>query len=368
MHRITPPILVSLVLGFLVLSGPALAVDIVPSDRVVGWVNVRSGPSIEEPVVGKLHPGEAAELLASFARWHAVRLNNGIQGFVSKAWTAEVEARPIRIGTWNIKKLGHGSSKDYTLVASIIDKHFDLLTVVEVMQKQGGHPGYDTLLTQLGSDWAGVVTSSPRPNTNSGNAELYAVLYRPDRIAPCVGWSELQYHPDHDGGPTGTGEDRFDREPAYGCFAAQNASGEVGCDFLVAAYRATWADGNEDEIVAEIEHLPRVFEAMSDAMPGEKDLLIIGDFNLVPEILSDAVSKPDRTTGTGSILNSRGSRTQNLYDHLLVGDESATQELRGDAEVLDVVAEANTPKAFYETVSDHLPIVAKMECSGADDD
>jgi hypothetical protein len=46
----------------------------------------------------------------------------------------------------------------------------------------------------------------------------------------------------------------------------------------------------------------------------------------------------------------------------------ATQELRGDAKVLDVVNKASTPKAFYKTVSDHLPIVAMIKCGGADDD
>lgn len=112
----------------------------------------------------------------------------------------------------------------------------------------------------------------------------------------------------------------------------KNASGNVGCDFEVAAYHAMWAEGSEDELMDEVAHLPEVFSSMSNAVPGEKDLFVIGDFNLVPEILSDAVSKADRTSGTGSTLKGRGKRTANLYDHLPVSDEAASLELWGNAE------------------------------------
>lgn len=61
---------------------------------------------------------------------------------------------------------------------------------------------------------------------------------------------------------------------------------------------------------------------------------------------------------TGSALNLTGSRTANLYDHLLVDDLGASKELVGNARVLDVRNEAASPKVFYKTVSDHLPIQA----------
>jgi uncharacterized protein YgiM (DUF1202 family) len=371
MGRITA-ILFALLIALVVTPAPAFAVDITPSDRVVTRVNVRAGPSVVEPVVGKLLPGETAELLSAMPNWYQIRLTNSVEGFASKSWTVEVTptsvSNQIRIGTWNIKKLGHGSAKNYTLLASIIDQQFDLLTVIEVMQKQGGHPGYDSLLAHLGSGWEGLVTDSPRPRSSSGNAEFYAVLYRPNRLSLCVGWNGLRYHQDNDGSLTGVGENRFVREPAYGCFFARSATGTVGCDFELAAYHATWADGNEDEIQAEVTHLQEVYQSMASAVSGEKDLYIIGDFNLTPDILADTVSAADRTNGTGSTLNSRGMRTSNLYGHLLVYDEDASQELQGNAEVIDVVSMSSSPKAFYKTVSDHLPIVVTMECGGADDD
>jgi hypothetical protein len=103
---------------------------------------------------------------------------------------AKCEHPSIRLGAWNIKKLGHGSSKDYQLLARIIDEKFDLLAVVEVMQKESGRPGYDELVSALSDvseagDWTSIVTEKPRPNTNAGFAEFYAVFWRLGTVRPC---------------------------------------------------------------------------------------------------------------------------------------------------------------------------------------
>ena len=91
------------------------AEDVTPSDRVASRLNVREQPSTDSPIVGKLVPGETATLIDSPARWYRIRLDNGALGYVSKAWsevvaTAARADASIRIGTWNLKKLGHGST------------------------------------------------------------------------------------------------------------------------------------------------------------------------------------------------------------------------------------------------------------------
>ena len=150
-------------------------------------------------------------------------MDNGTPGFVSKGYSRVITtlsgSQVLRLGSWNIKKLGHGSSKDYPITAQIIEDNFDILAVVEVMQKGGAHGGYDDLIAQLGPNWAGMVTSEPRPNvSNDGNAEFYAVVYRTARVSPCVGWAALVYHEDNDGSPSDTGTNVFSREPAFDCF------------------------------------------------------------------------------------------------------------------------------------------------------
>lgn len=94
MSRVRTPrvtLLSVLVCALVLLSwSPAVADRIIPSDRVSNFVNVRQGPSTDTPEVGRLRPGESAELLANVPRWYQVRLANGVQGFVSKSWTEVV--------------------------------------------------------------------------------------------------------------------------------------------------------------------------------------------------------------------------------------------------------------------------------------
>lgn len=345
---------------------PAYAELVLPSSRVTTSLNVRSAPTTTSAVVEKLLPGNAAVWVNSTTYWHQISLPSGTTGYVSRSW-ATIEA-DLRLGTWNVKKLGHGSSKDYSMVAGIINENFDILTLIEVMQKGQGHPGYDALLQELGGSWSGIISKTPRPGTAAGDAEFYAILYRPAAVRPCVDGPTLQYFPDNDGSSQGTGADLFVREPAFACFETLSIAGTKGWDFILAAYHATWADGNEDMIVKEADQLSQVFAAMMHARPNEADLIIAGDFNLTPEVLKEHSTAADKTTGTGSTLNSSGARTANLYDHLLVSDSHATSELVLSAQVLDVRKRASTNKMFYKTVSDHLPIVGRFFRNRSDDD
>ena len=262
----------------------------------------------------------------------------------------------VRIGAWNIKKLGHGSRKDYPATALIIEENFDFVAGIEVMQKGGGHPGYDQLLTQLGSGWSGLVTSDPRPNTTAGHAEYYAVFYRANRISQCVGWTGLRFVDDS--------QDRFSREPSFGCFVATNNGNRF--DFLLATYHATWSDGDTDVIADEVSNLTDVFQQMADAQPGEEDMLIIGDFNLVPDDLQ-LIGFTTQVDGTGSTLNTQGNRTTNLYDHLIVRSDIQTSERAGRLAVLDVREAAVSNRVFHSTISDHLPIVGVFNITNDDD-
>lgn len=349
------------------------AEDVTPSDRVTTRLNVREHPTTDSAIVGKIVPGETATLIDSTTRWYQVRLDDGTPGYVSKAWsvvlaTAAEAENSIRIGGWNIKKLGHGTAKDYGLIRSIIEANFDVMGVIEVMQKGGMHPGYDALMNTLGPGWAGQVTVSPRPKTNSGSAEFYAVIYRSPQVRLCDGWLGLRYVADNDSAPGSVGPDHFVREPAYTCLVVVGQGGEVRTDFVLGVYHAVWGEGDEDDIRAEVGHIDTVFDAMAAADPGERDLLIVGDFNLTSSPLQASTQAADRTDGTGSTLNSVGERTRNLYDHLLVKDATASQELMGNAQVLDVSDQAADPRTFYRKVSDHLPVVVRWNLAGGDDD
>ena len=276
----------------------------------------------------------------------------------------------IRLGAWNIKKMGHGESKDYPLLARIIEDKFDVLAVVEVMQKDNKHPGYDDLVAALGqvsSDWTSFVTDNPRPNTGAGHAEFYALFLRKNVARPCPDWAgSLRYIKDNDGGPSGTGTDVFSREPAYMCIQVW-LDGANSADFMLGIYHALH-EGSATKIQAEVNHIDHVFHQMSDDKPTEWDLFVMGDFNLRPKKLHPCTKAKDHTVPSPSTLNSEGGLGKNEYDHLLVRWLDESRELLGPAEVLDVRYYAGSRKDFFDTVSDHLPIRVRVRVDSTDDD
>jgi competence protein ComEC len=86
------PVLLSILIltlfANLLLSKSSFAAIVTPSHRVTTRVNVREFPSTQDSnIVGKLKVGEEALLIDNEPRWYKVRLSNGVEGFVSKAWT-----------------------------------------------------------------------------------------------------------------------------------------------------------------------------------------------------------------------------------------------------------------------------------------
>ena len=151
----------------------AWADRVVPNNRVENHLVVRAEPRGGAAPVGRLEPGDSARLDASVPHWYQITLDNGTNGFVSKAWSQVVPdpvvaSDSIRLGGWNIKKLGHGNSTNFDLVVGIFERNFDIVAIVEVMQRSAGQPGYDILLQRLGPGWAGMVTSRPRPEHQLG--------------------------------------------------------------------------------------------------------------------------------------------------------------------------------------------------------
>jgi hypothetical protein len=275
--------------------------------------------------------------------------------------TAHAPGPALRIGAWNVRKLGFEPHKDLASVARIIEAHFDLIAVIELMWSERGPP-LSLLLDRLGPAWSGHVTSSARPNVPFPHAEYYAVLYRAERVAPCRELRELRFIDDADGSAA---DGLFLREPAFGCYRTSPALGAR--DFALGVYHARWGDGEPAEIADEVRHIDAAFAAFARRLPQEPTLFMIGDFNLVPEQLAPLTRARDRTQGRGSTLDAAGEISTHLYDHLLAFGAAASAALPADAIVLDVRAEANDPESFRARVSDHLPIVVELPASPDDD-
>jgi len=95
-------------LGLMLVSSPAFADIVVPTDAVVTRVVVRAGASSQTADIGSLRPGEQAELLGSVPNWHRVRLANGTEGFVSKSWTRVISTGAPASFTMDVVDVGTG--------------------------------------------------------------------------------------------------------------------------------------------------------------------------------------------------------------------------------------------------------------------
>ena len=111
-----------------------------------------------------------------------------------------------------------------------------------------------------------------------------------------------------------------------------------------------------------------MFRAMSEARPGEKDLIMAGDFNLTPPNMEEALGSRAGMTGQGATLNASGARTKNSYDYILLHDAEATSEMTERPTIIDVRGIAADVATFRDSVSDHLPVVAVFKTDGEDDD
>ena len=81
-------ILVIALLALLPAAGRADTVTV--SERVLDGLNVRAEPASGSTRVGKLRRGQTARPLDRVPRWYKIRLGNGTEGFISKAWAVVI--------------------------------------------------------------------------------------------------------------------------------------------------------------------------------------------------------------------------------------------------------------------------------------
>lgn len=265
-----------------------------------------------------------------------------------------------RICSWNIRRLGHGfdgKDKDLDLVQKVISANCDLIAVQEVMQTTADGvttvPGYDALVKEMGTTyWGSVRTEDARPAGTSSNSERYAWFWRKSAVSPCEGFTDARYIDDP--------ENAFLREPAYACFKLKAHPREV----VLATYHALY--GSEPERKREVALLDDdldgdgkaddIFRTFRASRPGA-DVIMVGDFNLTPNQLKTSLpTYGDLVAGTGSTLSTTGAVSSNQYDHVLVMPDEPVASKLAPAVTLDVRNVATSERAFFQTVSDHLPI------------
>jgi len=283
-------------------------------------------------------------VLVALVLWASLWLiQKYIQRTVSTPRPTTTAPSTIRIATWNLRKFSEGGEHppDLVEIASIIKSaQFDIVAIQEV-QRDGQI--VEKLRRQLNEPWRHIVS-----DRTGSNYERYAFLYRSDRVDIVDGSAMLLSGPE---------VAVFDRVP----FTARFRAGHF--DFALITVHLSFT--NTERRASEARALSALARRLSES--GEKDVIVLGDFN------------EQRTRPNLQVFDQQGWSRLNkeptnlssteIYDNLII-DPLLTREWTGNWGVLrfDETDFANDDRAAGELVSDHRPAWAEFSTSGPDDD
>jgi len=267
---------------------------------------------------------------------------------------ASGEASTLVIGSWNVKRLGHGT-KDLSVVADVIDD-FDIVAVQEVMTREV----VEALSIRVPTHRV-LLTDTPTPVSGSYR-EYFAFFYDPAKLEPTFN----TFVPDP--------RDAFFRDPYLACFTVIRSRDRL----CLMTLHVVWGD-RVAERKAEI-------KAVDDALRWAQSIdetsswIILGDFNR-PVDDGDADVEPeeewlellDRQSLRAPVVLAgqeipttiAQTRYANAYDHIFVSATIQNRVVRSGR--LDIVAThcAGQFDLCRATVSDHAPVYVEWAPTGA---
>lgn len=243
----------------------------------------------------------------------------------------------LKIASWNIERLGHGSDKSYPALARI-GGHFDFIAVQEAMSEQGVEQLRGALERETGERWNAM---SSHLIGRGKYKEMYAFVWR-DRAVEYLDGAAVFLDL----------RDLYAREP----YSARFRSRLTGTAFVAATVHILFGESVEDRL-PEIRALEDYWLWLEEVYP-QTPILLMGDFNLPPTHEAWGALKqharPLVTSGATTVSSTEG-RFANLYDNIWVGS-GATLPVSG-AGVLNGPAVLGWSHAqFRNHASDHVPV------------
>lgn len=205
----------------------------------------------------------------------------------SAPFLAESPENQIRLGTFNIEKLGGNNPYQEQNAAEIL-RDYDIVAIQEVMNFGAtkdnpiGEEGIEALkriVSYLGDDWSYVVSSEPNGTLDSEKSrkysmfEYYAFLYRKSKIELVKDSAHLWNEKGNPIAGLKDQERQFDREPFIASFKARNGK----LDFTIITIHAAAPDRpwRKDEI----KRLAIAYKTVQDSDSSQNDVFLMGDFN-----------------------------------------------------------------------------------------
>ena len=251
------------------------------------------------------------------------------------------------IASFNILRLG-AVKKDIVQTAKIL-KGFDIVGLVEVMNRNGVEELVDELNKQSDEKWDYHI--SPFGVGSSKYKEYFAYVYKKDKVKFIK--SEGFYK---------NGKSSLLREPYGATFQIGNF------DFTFVLVHTIYGN-NESQRKAENYKMVDVYNYFQDRDEKENDIFIAGDFNLyaLDESFRPLYKHADKITYAidPAIKTTIGVKGRaNSYDNFFFS-QKYSQEFTGSSGALDF--SGDNPKLMREIVSDHIPVFIVVETSKDDD-
>lgn len=256
-------------------------------------------------------------------------------------------AAGINVGSWNIKRLGHGGQKSYPAIASIANK-LDFISVQEVMTETGLDKLEIAVEKESGESWTRIESHLVGSRSYK---EMYAFLWRDSAVDYIDG--AVVYL---DRG------DKFIREP----FSAKFQSKRDGSYFVAATVHILYGKGISGR-TPEIKELSEYWNWLSEVYP-KTPVMLMGDFNLVHSHAAwsplKQYARPLITKGA-STLSSKDGRYANLYDNIWVS--SNTTLSINHAGIIDFPKMIGwSHEKSRKHISDHAPVYVSLGNSRLD--
>lgn len=267
-------------------------------------------------------------------------------------------ATTVTIASFNTLHLGWDNGKDLNKLAEILVL-YDVIGLQEVMNEDTLKRVRDLLGEKTNATWQYVISS--RSLGRSSYKEFYAVLYRTDRATYTTNSADIW----NDAG------DLFEREPFFASFKSRNF------DYTIVVMHSDF-DSNKEVMRRESRLLYTVFSKVLERNPGEKDIILMGDFNLSAndigwDSLKTLSSMTNLIPGTTLTTLSTSGNPSSAYDNIWIRTQFSGNEFTDTAKVnyyytLMYSGSANPGLEARNKISDHVPVWAKFRVDKADDD
>lgn len=258
-----------------------------------------------------------------------------------------ISAADINVGSWNIKRLGHGGQQSFPAIAGVANK-LDFISIQEVMTEAGLNKLEIAVEKESGESWSRIESHLVGSRSYK---EMYAFMWRDSAVNYTDG--AVVYL---DRG------DKFIREP----FSAKFQSKRDGSFFVAATVHILYGKGISDR-TPEIKELSEYWKWLAEVYPGSP-VMLMGDFNLVHSHTAwsplKQYARPLIAQGA-STLSSKDGRYANLYDNIWVSTNTTLSI--NHAGIIDFPKMIGwSHEKSRKHISDHAPVYVSLGNSSLD--